>query len=178
MATMSYGQLRSWGNLTGTAGTDLIYFSGTSSITGTVKTSWPSGFKPKLVNPLVAAGGTYPIDTAGYSPVPLEGPPQLTYTIILNAPAGYADDVAFNWLRTQWATVYSFIMGTYTLDSVAGTSGQRGWLVQADERTGNSTLYKAKARCLEPAPFELSPGLPHQLTFTLTFGLLSDFVAY
>lgn len=178
MSGMSFGQLRSYGNLTGTAGTDLIYFSGSSSITGTVKTSWPSGFKPRLVNPLVPAGGAYPVDTAGYSAVPLEGPPQLTYTIILNAAAGTSDDAAFYALRSAWSSLFSFIMGTYTLDGVAGVSGQRGWLVQADERVGTATLYKAKARCLEPAPFDLSPGLPHQLTFTLTFGLLSDFTAY
>lgn len=178
MAGPSFGQLRSYGNLTGTAGTDLIYFSGTSSITGTTRTSWPSGYKPRLVNPLVAAGGSYPIDTAGYSAVPLDGPPQLSYTVILVAPAADADDVALNYLRTQWATVYGFVMGSYTLDGVAGASGQRGWLVQADERVGTATLYKAKARCLEPGPFDLVPGQPSLLTFTLTFGLLSDFTAY
>jgi hypothetical protein len=172
----SFGQLRSWGNTTGTAGVDLIYFSGGSSLFAPVQTSWPTGFKPRLVNPLVAAGGTYPIDTAGYSPVPLDGPPQVTYSITMVAASASTDDAAFYYLRTTWQTVWDFIMNaTYTLDGVAGSSGQRGWLVVADERAGNSTLYKAKARCLEPGPFDLAPGSPATMTFTLTFGLLGEF---
>jgi hypothetical protein len=144
-----------------------------------VRTSWPTEWKPKLINPLINVGKTYWFDTAGYSAVPLDGPPEMSYTVQLVAPASYADDAAFHYLRTQWQTVWDFIMNsTYTLDGVAGASGQRGWLVVQDERIGNTTLYKAKARCQVPGEFTLQKGEPHTLEMTLTFWLISEFDAY
>jgi hypothetical protein len=174
----SFGQLLSWGNLTGTAGTDLIYFSGPSSLAGTVRTSWPVEWKPKYVSPLVNIGSKYWFDTAGYSAMPLDGPPELSYTVQLVAPSSDSDDVAFHYLRTQWEVIWDFVGGTYTLDSVPGVSGQRGWLVVQDERLGNTTLYKTKARCAVPGEFTLVKGQPSTLEVTMTYWPLGEFTAY
>jgi hypothetical protein len=167
------GRLASWGNLTGTPGTDLIVFVGTGQITD-VKSTWPQRFTPQFMNPLVMANARYPIDTAGLSAMPYASPPTVVYDIIFLAPSNLSDAASFQYVGNQLRQFDTFIKGTYTLDSVTNVSGLRGWLKVLDEDESSGLSYKAKARFLEGPIFELAKGTPSEMHATLVWGLLTE----
>jgi hypothetical protein len=156
--------LVSWAGLT---------FTGSGAISG-VKSAWPVSFDGEYDCSLINMGQTFPFDAQGIEAAPYKGTPTITYEYILLG-SGASDALQFKDVRQKWNTIYSRLQGTYTWGSIAGTSGQKGTLVVADEDPTVMTTYSATARILKPAPWTLTKGQPGELIVQLSFALLSDF---
>jgi len=122
------------------------------------------------VKDLALTGQPYPYRQHGLSPAPYDDT-SMQFEVLVIAAAGLTGNAAYSDVVAQIQAMQDALAGTYTLNGVAGVSGQVGYLVVYNDGTA-TTSQKALCSC-KGIPTDIVPGWAYSYRFSIQFDRLT-----